>query len=131
MSSINHVALMTKMVSQFFPTESWPHSDGEPRAASEDMSGAYRQIPLLPAHIMLCLTAVWHSDLGKVQLHEMFGQPFGAAHAVPNFYRFAEWVCRALRRWFHLMLNHFFDDFFVVEPTWSLQSAMFCFREGC
>ena len=30
-----------------------------------------------------------------------------------------------------MVLAHFFDDFFVVEPAWSLQSAMFCFREGC
>ena len=27
------------------------------------------------------------------------------------------------------MVDHFFDDFFVVEPEWSIGTAMFCLRE--
>ena len=61
----------------------------------------------------------------------MFGQPFGAGHAVPNFYRVAEWLCRSLQRYFHLVMDHFFDDFFIIEPDWSIFIGVFCFQEAC
>lgn len=54
---------------------------------TEDMQGAYRQVPLPDSQIPISITGVYNPDTGEVSLFEMFGQPFGAGHAVPNFYR--------------------------------------------
>ena len=97
--------------------------------ATEDMKGAYRQVPLAPQDVRYAITGVFNPWSKSVDLHEMYGQPFGAGHAVPNFCRVAEWISRCLQRLYHMMVDHFFDDFFVVEPDWSIEVAMFCLRE--
>jgi len=66
----------------------------------------------------------------RVFLHEMYGQPFGAGHAVPNFCRVSEWLSRCLGRIFSLALDHFFDDFFLVDKQQNSEVASFCLREG-
>ena len=96
---------------------------------TEDMKGAYRQIPLAPCDVRFALTAVYDPTKDRVTLHEMYGQPFGAGHAVPNFCRVAEWISRVMQKLFHMLVDHFFDDFFVVEPEATIQSAMACLHE--
>ena len=128
MATVNSVAAMARAVTRDVADPADPESSLQ--GATEDMKGAYRQVPLLPSHVMVAVTAVFYEGLG-VRYHEMYGQPFGAAAAVTNFYRFSEWVCRALRRFFKMVMDHFFDDYFIVEVGYSLMSAVFCFREGC
>ena len=53
----------------------------------------------------------------------MYGQPFGAGHAVPNFCRIEQAV-RAVRRLLFLVVDHFFDDYFLVEPKCLAASAV-------
>ena len=92
--------------------------------ATEDMKSAYRQAALLPEHVRFAITAVYNPFSEKVDLHEIYGQPFGAGHAVPNFCRVAEWLSRLIARCFRLAVDHFFDDFFVVEPfVWGRPSS--------
>lgn len=82
--------------------------------------------------MQLAVTAVYNPHDDCVQLFEMYGQPFGAAHAVPNFYRFyrvAEFLNRVLNRGVRLVIDHFFDDFFMVEVPESAQVSAFCMRE--
>ena len=98
--------------------------------ATDDMKGAYRQVPLCPKHVRYSITAVYSTDHHEVRFHEMFGQPFGAGHAVPNFCRVAEWISRCLQRMFTMVVDHFFDDFMIVEPEWSIHSAVFCLQEA-
>ena len=57
------------------------------------------------------------------------GQPFGAAHSVPNFYRVSEWASRCLTRAYGMMLDHFFDDFFLVSVSPEANTSAFCLRE--
>ena len=90
---------------------------------TEDMKSAYRQVPVSDSNLAFCITMVVDPDKRTTQFHQLYGQPFGASHAVPNFYRVAEWLCRAARRYFHIALDHFFDDFFFVEPVASAESA--------
>ena len=98
---------------------------GPLKLATEDMKGAYRQVPLLPADVRYSIiTAVYNPWKDSADLHEMYGQPFGAGHAVPNFCRVAEWLCRCVQRSYSMMVDHFF-----VEPEWSIDTAMFCLRE--
>ena len=53
---------------------------------------------LLASQIFIAPTLVYNPHLGQVVVYEMWGQPFGAGHAVPNFCRLAEteWLSRAL-----------------------------------
>ena len=43
--------------------------------STEDMKGAYRQIPLAPCDVRFALTAVYDPTKERVTLHEMYGQP--------------------------------------------------------
>eukprot|EP00435_Cladocopium_sp_Y103_P037180 s3539_g9.t2 len=97
---------------------------------TEDMAGAYRQVPLTDSQISISVTAVYNPELEQTQLFEIYGQPFGAAHAVPNFYRVAEWACRLMVRAYHVMIDHFFDDYFAVLRDLEAESTMFCIREA-
>ena len=98
--------------------------------ATEDMASAYRQVPLAPEDVRYAITGVYNPSTKEVDLHEMYGQPFGAGHAVPNFYRVSEWIARCLQRLFHIHLDHFFDDFFIIEPRDTIRSAVYCMQEA-
>ena len=51
-----------------------------------------------------------------------------AGHSVPNFCRVAEWISRCSIRLFHTLSDHFFDGFFCLEPTSTVESALFCIK---
>lgn len=55
--------------------------------ATEDLKAACRQVPLSASNVAIAIAACWSPVLAAVQLYEMWGQPFGAGHAAPNFYR--------------------------------------------
>ena len=97
---------------------------------TEDMKNAYRQIPLPDGQVAISITAIYDPETREPELFEIFGQPFGAGHSVPNFYRVAEWIQRVLVRAFRLLLDRFFDDFFYVVTEQESFVAVFCLREG-
>eukprot|EP00435_Cladocopium_sp_Y103_P045554 s1825_g13.t1 len=97
---------------------------------TEDMKNAYRQIPLPDGQVAISITAIYNPSTEEPELFEIFGQPFGAGHSVPNFYRVAEWLQRALVRAFRLTLDHFFDDFYYVVQQPEATVATFCLQEG-
>lgn len=99
------------------------------RFSTEDMKGAYRQVPLHPSDVRYAITAVYNPDDDAAHLFEMYGQPFGAGHSVPNFCRVSEWIARCCQRLFDSTLDHFFDDFFVVEPPDTIETTCFCLKE--
>ena len=66
--------------------------------ATEDLKAAYRQCPLSDSMLSLCLVMFYNPSTGVVDCHESFGMPFGAGHAVPNFYRMAQWCAVVGRR---------------------------------
>ena len=98
--------------------------------STEDLKSAYRQIPLPDKQVGLSITAVMNPTTDRVELFEIYGQPFGAGHAVPNFYRVAEWLSRLMTRAFALVLDHFFDDYFLVERPDCSQISAFCVAES-
>ena len=100
------------------------------RYSTDDMKSAYRQIPLDPKHVRYAITAVYDPTSDSAKLFTMYGQPFGAGHSVPNFCRVAEWLSRFCQRYFKLCADHFFDDFSTVEPSATIQSAMFCLQQS-
>ena len=121
MAMIDYVGVMLRAVAQ---------RCNSVRMSTEDMQGAYRQVPLHPADVKYAITAVYDPVSQQVKLFEMYGQPFGAGHAVPNFCRVSEWIARMLQRFFHLFVDHFFDDFFIIEPAETIRSAVIMMREG-
>ena len=94
------------------------------------MKNAYRQIPLPDGQVAISITAIYNPNTREPELFEIFGQPFGAGHSVPNFNRVAEWIQRVLVRAFQLLLDHFFDDFYYVVTDQESAVATFCLREG-
>lgn len=93
------------------------------------MKGAYRQVPLSDSQTAISVTGVYNPTNQSVELYLMHGQPFGAGHAVPNFYRVAEWLSRLLIRAFGLLIDHFFDDYFLISVEQESRTASFCVRE--
>lgn len=94
MSMVDYAAVMTKeaIKRQNFPV----------KIATEDMKGAYRQIPLLPKHVRFAVTAVYSPLRDNVDLRLMHGQPFGSGHCVPNFV----WVSEDLQVFSQTLLYH-------------------------
>ena len=78
----------------------------------------------------LLITACLNPRTSQVEFFEMLGMPFGATHAVHNFNRVAEWLVRVIRRYFFLVLEHYFDDYFMTEPAFSINVGMECLREA-
>ena len=97
---------------------------------TEDMQGAYRQLALPDSQTMISVIAVFDPGTGTARMFTIHGQPFGAGHAVPNFYRLAEWANRTLVRGFSIMMDHFFDDFYYIERPQCASVARFCVQEG-
>ena len=100
-----------------------------PLISTEDMKSAYRQVPLSTDCVRYSVTAVYDPSISMARLYLMHGQPFGAGHAVPNFCRVAEWMAKLLQRRYKCVTDHFFDDFWTVEPKNTIESAMFVLRE--
>lgn len=103
---------------------------GTVHLATEDMQSAYRQIPLPDGQISISVTGVFNPWKESTELFEIYGQPFGAGHAVPNFYRVAEFLSRLIGRGYQMVVDHFFDDFFVADHPNSATVSMFCYREA-
>ena len=94
--------------------------------ATADMQAAYRQVALDPSDIPRALTAIFNPLEQKAAIHEVYAQPFGAGHAVPNFYRLAEWFARFLMRFFKIQCDHFFDDFWIVSTESTAEVNLRC-----
>ena len=103
-------------------------SDTKIMKVTEDWRHAYKQIAVQNSHLSLNLVAVAHPTENKVVWFQLWVQPFGALHAVFNFYRLAaaiNWACRSL---LELHCGHYFDDNFAVEPDFSVVSAQWALR---
>ena len=82
--------------------------------------GGLQANSLAPCDVRFALTAVYDPTKDRVTLHEMYGQPFGAGHAVPNFCRVAEWISRVMQKLFHMLVDHF-----LTISSWLSQRQRF------
>ena len=122
MAMVDYLVVMVKALYDQF------HSGIE--IGTEDMQGAYRQVPLPDSQVSISITGVYNPTKDMVDLFEIYGQPFGAGHAVPNFYRVAEWAFRLVSRAYSILIDHFFDDFFYVERPACSKVSMFCLQQS-
>jgi len=128
MSNVASIMLQSKKLEQAILDHDLTGWNWEVSAASRDLKAAYRQVPLPDSQIGLTIILVWNPNTEEVEFHELFGQPFGAGHAVPNFYRLAAWLKTAARRLLHINVDHFFDDFWIIEPRCTIGSAVHSFQ---
>ena len=63
------------------------------------------------------------------QSREIWGHPFGAGHAVPNFYKRAAWLKELTRKLLFCHIDQFFDDFWVIEPCGTSVGSLWSFRQ--
>ena len=128
MQNVSMIMLMVRALDAAIPD----HRRNDPLwkilGGTEDMQAAYRQCPLLSSQVCVAITAVFHPNVG-VRYHEMWGQPFGAGHAVPNFCRIAEHLARIIRKLLFIVTDHFFDDFWIIEPKLTIDSAFWSFNK--
>ena len=89
MASVAHIVLLIHALYTSLRDQA-PDEELDLVGATEHLVAAYRQCPLLSSQTRVAITAVWNPLSKRVQFHEMYGQPFGAGHAVPNFCRIAE-----------------------------------------
>ena len=109
MANIDYLVVMAKALHKSFET---PLLVG-----SEDMQGAYRQLPLPDKQLGISITAVYDPTTKQPALFEIYGQPFGAGHSVPNFYRCAEWLCRLVVRSLSIMNRSFLRRFLLCVQS--------------
>ena len=119
MATADYISTMIRSQAEAYPGK-------EIHLATADMKAAYRQVPLSDSDLKVALTCIFNPVKGRVDIHEMFGQPFGAGHAVPNFYRFAEWFQRVVCRLYGIACDHFFDDFWLVSQAGLSEHALEC-----
>jgi len=129
MSTVASIMLLIRSLCRALEEASINDENWTPMGSTQDLKAAYRQCPLSNAMLSLSITMVWNPVENRIDYHEMFGQPFGAGHAVPNFYRLAKWACVASRRLLGLLIDHFFDDYWMIEPKCHIQSATWAFKE--
>ena len=122
MANTDYIATMVKSMSEACQSRKL-------HIATADMKAAYRQIALAEHDIPAAITAIFNPSNDRVELHEMFAQPFGAGHAVPNFYRVAEWLCRLVVRLYGIQCDHFFDDYWIVDLPQNAQLSLECLLE--
>jgi hypothetical protein len=89
MASVAHIVLMIHALYTSLRDQA-PDEELDLVGATEDLVATYRQCSMLSSQTRVAITAVWNPLSKRVQFQEMYGQPFGAGHAVPNFCRIAE-----------------------------------------
>ena len=82
---------------------------------TDDMEGAYRQIPVHPSHECLAIAAVWNVHTNEWVFFAMQGLPFGLGAAVNQFNRLPAFLVAVARRILGLPVISFFDDFKTTD----------------
>eukprot|EP00971_Amphidinium_carterae_P349298 6490949-Amphidinium_carterae.1 len=79
MSGVSTLMLMVKALSRALAERGAPQ---QLHVATDDMQSAYRQIPVSDTNLSCCVVMVADPDAHIVRYFVLYGQPFGAAHAV-------------------------------------------------
>ena len=82
---------------------------------TEDMTQAYRQVPIDPEHACVCIVAFWHEAAQDVRFTMLHGHPYGLSSAVLNFNRTPALFTAVARRCACVLCDNFFDDTGIVD----------------
>ena len=89
------------------------------RGASRDMKRAYKQICVDPEQQRFIIVVVWDYVARIWRFAISWALPFGLSGAVLHFNRVPSFIVAFCRRWLALPLQHFYDDFRLIEPLFT------------
>ena len=92
-------------------------------ASTDDMQGAFRQIPVAPSSLCYTIIAAWNPEIQAMSFFQLYGMPFGLNGAVFDFNRISAALLAICRRWLALPALAFHDDFTVAELVGSCPSG--------
>ena len=99
------------------------------RSSSKDMKGAYKQIGVHESQLRCVVIAIYDPISGSWRFAVSYALPFGLVGAVLHFNRVPTMLTAFLRRWFAIPVQHFFDDFRIIEPDFTNGSGFSMFQK--
>ena len=87
----------------------------------DDMARAYRQIPVSTPQFTVF--GIWSVSRRRVEFYYLHGHNFGFRSSVLNFNAFPHLVCAVARVFLAVPVDHFFDDFLVVDSRYGGDSG--------
>ena len=84
---------------------------------------AFRQIPIHPSVQNLLVVCFWNRHTSRWVYGLAHALPFGLSGAVINFNRLPSLLAAIARRWLAIPVQHFFDDFRIIDMKSSNGSA--------
>ena len=96
----------------------------EIQGCKRDLRKAYWPVPPLQEGPRIFMMIFWHAPSGDVRARELFSEDFGAAGAVWCCNRVFKALVLVLQYFFLLPIDHYFDDYWMFSPLWSMQSAV-------
>lgn len=92
--------------------------------AAADLKSAYRVVPTNPQHRRYCVTTL-HSPVHNQPVFVVLrGHSFGNSASVHNFGRLSQLISTILRNICKIPVNHYVDDFWALEASSTLPSAL-------
>ena len=93
------------------------------KGASRDMKKAYKQLAVCPDQLRYMVVAVWSPVSQRWLFAISWALPFGVAGSVLHVNRVHALLIVFCRRWLAIPVQHFFDDFRIVEPQFADESG--------
>ena len=94
----------------------------------EDHEGAYRQVPLDPRELKLSIVVFHDPDTGALNFYVHKCLPFGYVASVNEYNRVSQAVAFLANKIFHVPTDCYFDDFWAIEPLFSIDSGVEAFE---
>jgi len=100
-------------------------ANGRPMAplvfGSDDAEAAYRRVPTSQPEFTVI--AYFNPRTNAMEYRQVFGLPFGLTSAVLQFNRVAHFICWTMNTLFGVVIDHYFDDYLIVDQRVGGQSA--------
>ena len=91
--------------------------------SSRDMKRAYKQISVAHEQHRFVIIVVWDPIVLIWRFAISWALPFGLAGSVLHFNRVPSFIVAFCRRWLGIPIQHFYDDFRVIEPMFTKGSG--------
>ena len=85
--------------------------------SSRDMKSAYKQISVDAEHLRFVVIVIYDPFLCVWRYAISYALPFGLAGSVLHFNRVPAFITAVCRRFFAIPVQHFYDDFRILEPA--------------
>ena len=94
-----------------------------------DHKGAYRQVPVMPAHLQAMYITIFRPGDTRPQVARHAAMPFGAVGAVHGYQRVSEAMTHLGLYLLAVLVQHYVDDFWIVDTVPNAPSGHRAYRE--